>query len=77
MKIISSGFFAGFFAAIGVLFFVLSIQNIKGAIAGSIVSSQVIFSSIFAYFLFKEKLNLKQIIGILTVFLGLAMFQIF
>jgi len=76
LKISSNAFFAGLFAALGVLFFILSIKYIKTPITTSIVSSQVIFSSIFAYLFFNEKLNKKQIIGIFIVFLGLVLFQI-
>lgn len=73
---IKNGFFAGLFSVLGILLFIFSLEKLNPSIATSIISSQIMFSSFFAYIFFNEKLDIRQIIGILIVVLGLILFNI-
>lgn len=73
---IKNGFFAGLFSVLGILLFIFSIKKLNPSISTSIISSQIMFSSFFAYIFFKENLDLRQIIGILIIVIGLALFNI-
>jgi len=75
-EILKNGILAGIFSGLGSLFFVLSTEYINSAIASSINSTQIIFSTIFAFLIFNEKLNKFQIVGIFLVFLSLVFFKI-
>lgn len=73
---LKNGFFAGLFSVGGIFLYIFSIQKINPSISTSIISSQIMFSSFFAYVFFKEKLDIRQICGILIVVIGLALFNI-
>jgi len=77
-KIIFNSFLGGISAGVGGLSIIYAILfGLSGTIASSIASIQIIFSSIFAYLFFKEKLNLKQILGIIIITISLVLYQIF
>jgi len=58
------------FIALGQLFFWLSFEDTLASIASPITSSQVVFVVIIAWLFLKEKIETKNLIGILFVVSG-------
>lgn len=75
-KVIFFAILVGITTTIGSLFYALSTKYINPAIASSIGSTQVAFAFIFSYLLLSEKINLKQIIGLIIITFGLMLFNI-
>lgn len=73
---ITYGILAGIFSGLGSLFFVLATEHINSAIVSSINSTQIIFSAILAFIFFNERLTRLQILGIVIVFVTLALFEL-
>jgi len=70
------GFLIGICTTMAGLSFITSLDRANPTISASILSSQIMFVSVFSYFIFKEKLNKTQISGIFIVTIGLILFKV-
>ncbi len=75
LKIVWLGFLSWISTAIWTFFTVLAMSYISAAIVWSVVSSQVVFSTILGYLVLNEKISIKKIVGILIVFVGLFIYN--
>ena len=58
--------------AIGFLFFNLSLASGQASLVATISSSYIAITAVLAYLFLKESINLRQALGILLIFIGVA-----
>ena len=71
---IRNGFLAGLFLTLGSLTIFKSFEILPLAIASSISNGSIMLTAIFGYLFFKEKLHLKQILGVVIVTVSIVLF---
>ncbi len=76
-KLVFFCFLSGLSTAWWTYFTVLAMSYLNAAVVGSIVSTQVVFAAILAYFILNEKLNYIKIFAIFIVFIGLIFYNLF
>ena len=75
-KLVFFCFLSGLSTAWWTYFTVLAMSYLNAAVVGSIVSTQVVFAAILAYFILKERISYLKILWIFLVFVGIFIYNL-